>query len=168
MLAESLAECGVQVDIRSGPAVEVFAPGPDGPVFGRRFDLAQFAWSESDQFACQLWTSRQIPGDPNLEDEDGNAIFPFGWGGVNAGGFRDNEFDRACEEALGTLPGQPEFAENHQSVQSVFGSQLPVIPLYQHVNLVLSRADMCGFSFDPSALSEFWNIENFNHGPGCQ
>lgn len=168
MLAESLAECGIQVDISSGPAVEVFAPGPDGPVFGRRFDLAQFAWSESDQFACQLWTSRQIPGDPNLEDEDGNAIFPFGWGGVNAGGFRDNEFDRACEEALGTLPGQPGFVENHQSVQSVFSSQLPVIPLYQHLNLVLSRADMCGFSFDPSALSEFWNIENFNHGPGCQ
>jgi peptide/nickel transport system substrate-binding protein len=168
MLADSLAECGIQVDVISGPAEEVFAPGPEGPVFGRRFDLAQFAWSESDQFACQLWTRRQIPGDPNLEDEKGNAIFPFGWGGVNAGGFRDNEFDQACEEALGTLPGQPEFEENHQNVQSIFANQLPVIPLYQHLNLVLSRADMCGFSFDPSALSEFWNIENFDHGPGCQ
>jgi peptide/nickel transport system substrate-binding protein len=168
MLADSLAECGIQVDINFGPADEVYAPGPEGPVFGRRFDLAQFAWSASDLFACQLWTSRQIPGDPNLDDEEGNAIFPFGWGGVNAGGFRDSEYDRACEDALGTLPGQPGYVEKQHIVQSIFSSQLPVIPLYQHLNLALSRADMCGFSLDPSAFSEFWNIENFNHGPGCQ
>jgi peptide/nickel transport system substrate-binding protein len=168
MLAESLAECGIQIEINYEPAEQVFAPGPEGPVFGRRFDLAQFAWSASDQAACQLWMKRQIPGDPNLYDDEGNAIYPFGWGGVNAGGFRDDEFDQACEEALGTLPGQPGFVENHHIVQSMFSSRLPVIPLYQHLNMALSRVDMCGFSLDPSAISEFWNIENLNHGPGCQ
>jgi len=168
ILVESLAGCGIQVEAVVGPAEQVYAPGPEGPVFGRRFDLAQFAWSASYQPACQLWTSRQIPGDPNLENEDGSTIFPYGWGGVNAAGYRDSEYDRACETALGTLPGQPGYIENHQAVQMLFSNQLPVVPLYQHVNLALSRADMCGFSFDPSAISEFWNIENFDHGLGCK
>jgi peptide/nickel transport system substrate-binding protein len=168
MLAESLAECGIQVDMNIGPAEEVYAPGPEGAVFGRRFDLAQFAWSASYQDACQLWTSRQIPGDPNLNDDEGNALFPYGWGGVNAGGFRDNEYDLACDAALSSLPGQPGYLENQHAVQSIFSEKLPVIPLYQQVNLALSRADMCGFSLDPSAISELWNIENFNHGPGCE
>jgi len=147
MLAESLAECGIQVDLVVGPAEEVYAPGPEGPVFGRRFDLVQFAWSAGLQPACQLWTSSQVPGDPNLEAEDGSAIFPFGWGGVNAAGFRDSEFDLVCERAMGTLPGQPGYVENHHNAQSLFANQLPVIPLYQHLNLALSRADMCGFNF---------------------
>jgi len=167
VLADSLAECGIQVELNIEPAEQVFAPGPEGPVFGRRFDLAQFAWSASDLYACQLWTSRQIPGDPSLVDDQGNAVFPFGWGGVNAGGFRNDEYDQACEAALGTLPGQPGFIENHQAGQSIFNNQLPVVPLYQHLNLALARADMCGFSLDPSSFSEFWNIENYNHGAGC-
>lgn len=168
LLAESLAECGIEVNLNTGPAEDVYAPGPDGVIFGRRFDLAQFAWSASDQSACQLWTGRQVPGDPNLVDDEGNVLFPYGWGGVNAGGFRDSEYDRLCDAARSTLPGQPGFIENHQVMQSYFASQLPVIPLYQQVNLALSRADMCGFSLDPSAISELWNIENFNYGPGCQ
>jgi peptide/nickel transport system substrate-binding protein len=167
ILTESLAECGIQVEPAFGSADMVYAPGPEGPVFGRRFDLAQFAWSSSGQFDCQIWTSRQIPGDPILNDGEGNAVYPYGWGGVNAGGFNNYDYDRACEAAKSSLPGQPDYVEKNQAVQSLFGSQLPVIPLYQHVNLALSRADMCGFSYDPSAFSELWNIENYDHGSGC-
>ena len=167
ILADSLAECGIQVELVYGPGSEVYAPGAEGPIFGRRFDLAQFAWSASYIPACELWTSRQIPGDPMLVEEDGSTQFPFGWGGVNAAGYRDSDYDSACEQALGTLPGQPGYVENHQAVQSIFASQLPVIPLYQLLNLVLARAELCGFSFDPSAYSEFWNIENYDHGAGC-
>jgi peptide/nickel transport system substrate-binding protein len=167
ILADSLVECGIQIELLSGPGSEVYAPGPDGPVFGRLFDLAQFAWSAGNQTTCNLWTSEQIPGDPNLEDENGTALFPYGWGGVNATGFRDNEYDLACEQALGTVSGQPGYLEIHQSVQTIFSEQLPVIPLYQHLKLAVSRSDMCGFSLDPSAISEFWNIENFDYGEGC-
>ena len=78
------------------------------------------------------------------------------------------EYDRLCDAALSTLPGQPGYVENHQAMQSYFASQLPVVPLYQQVNLALSRADMCGFSLDAAAISELWNIENFDYGPGCQ
>jgi peptide/nickel transport system substrate-binding protein len=168
ILADSLAECGVQVILEQGPANEVYAPGPEGLVFGRRFDIAQFAWAASNLPACNLWTSEQIPGDPTVEDDEGIKIFPFGWGGVNATGFRDNEYDSACALAMGTLPGQPGYVENHHSVQSIFGEMLPVIPLYQHLKLALSRPDMCVFSLDASASSEFWDIENYDYGEACQ
>jgi peptide/nickel transport system substrate-binding protein len=167
LLVESLAECGIQVDLDYGPAEEVYAPGPQGPIFGRRFDLAQFAWSASYQDACRLWTSEQVPGDPLLEEEDGRTVFPYGWGGVNAAGFRDTAFDLACERALSTLPGQDGYVENHLEVQSIFADQLPVVPLYQHLGVVLSRPDICEFTFDPASYSEFWNLENFERGPGC-
>lgn len=167
VLADSLAECGIQLELFYGPGEEVFAPGPDGSVFGRRFDLAQFAWSAGNESACNLWISEQIPGDPNLEDESGTALFPYGWGGVNETGFRDNTYDMACEQALGMVPGQPGYIENHQSVQTVFSEQLPVIPLYQHLKLAVTRSDMCGFSLDASATSELWNIENYDYGEGC-
>jgi peptide/nickel transport system substrate-binding protein len=167
LLADSLAECGVQLLLEDSPAEQVYAPGPDGKIFGRRFDLAQFAWSASDLPACELWISQQIPGDPILEDENGKALFPYGWGGVNAGGFRDSDYDLACERAMDTLPGQPGYIENQYAVQAIFSEQLPVVPLYQHLKLAVNRPDMCGFSLDPSAMSELWNIENFDYGEGC-
>ena len=167
ILADSLAECGIQLELVYGPGDEVYAPGPEGPVFGRRFDLAQLAWSAGNQPACDLWISRQIPGDPNLEDESGTPLFPYGWGGANATGFRESAYDLACDQALATLPGQPGYIENHQAAQTIFSEQLPVIPLYQHLKLVVTRPDMCGFSLDASAFSELWDIENYNYGEGC-
>jgi peptide/nickel transport system substrate-binding protein len=168
VLADSLAECGVQLVPEHGPASEVYAPGPEGPVFGRRFDLAQFAWAASNLPACNQWLSQQVPGDPIIEDDQGNKTFPFGWGGVNASGFRDSAYDLACELALGTLPGQPGYVENHHAAQSNFAENIPVVPLYQHLKLALSRPDFCGFSLDASAPSEFWNVENYDYGEGCQ
>jgi len=167
IIAASLAECGIELELGYGPAAEVFAPGPEGPVFGRRFDLTQFAWSTSTVPPCDLWTSQQIPGDPNLVDENGVATFPYGWGGVNETGFRDFAYDQACKLALETLPGQPGYVENHHIAQSIFADQLPVIPLYQHLKLAVTRPDMCGFDLDAYAYSEMWNIENFDYGEGC-
>lgn len=168
ILAESLAECGITLDVISEPGGEVYAPGPEGPVFGRRFDLAQFAWASGSQPACSLWSSRQIPGDPNLVSEDGTISFPYGWGGINASGFRDSAYDFACEQAIGTLPGQPGYLDNIQSVQVIFSEQLPVVPLYQHIKLVVTRPDICNFTIDSSASSELWNIEAIDYGEDCQ
>jgi peptide/nickel transport system substrate-binding protein len=168
ILTESLAECGVAVDLQSGPAGEVYAPGPDGPVFGRRFDMAQFAWESSIQSACYLWSSQQIPGDPNLTAEDGRALFPFGWGGANASGFADPEFDRACRASREALPGEPGYVETHHRAQELFAAALPAIPLYEHLRVVVSRPDLCNFTFDPSSLSEFWNIEELDFREECR
>ena len=39
-----LADCGVRVDVETLPAQEFLADGPEGPLFGRRFDLAESTW----------------------------------------------------------------------------------------------------------------------------
>lgn len=168
ILSASLAECGVAIQLEVSPAGEVYAPGPEGPVFGRRFDLAQFAWSAAPQPRCDLWTTAQIPGDPSLTNAEGAPLFPYGWGGTNAGGFSNAEFDQACRAASEALPGQEGYLPAHHSAQEIFASQLPVLPLYQRLRVVVARSDLCGFTFDPSARSELTGIELFDYGQGCK
>ena len=62
ILQSSMAECGIQLTIRSLPLAELYAPGPDGLVFGRAFQLAQFNWSNSYEPPCFLYLSSEIPG----------------------------------------------------------------------------------------------------------
>ena len=52
-------------------------------------------------------------------------------------------------------------------MQEIFASELPVIPLYLRLKLAVTRPDMCGFTLDPTAISEMWNIEAFDFGEDC-
>lgn len=167
ILAESLAQCGIQAEPEYVPASELYAEGPEGALFGRRFDMAQLAWLTGVKPICELWTTDQIPGNPNIEDEEGNAVFPFGWGGINATGYSNPEYDSVCQAALGALPGQPDYTENHFQAQEIFAVELPVVPLYLRLKLSVSRPDMCGFFPDSTAFSEMWNVEAFDYGEGC-
>lgn len=160
LLASSLAQCGIQVDLSFTDWDTLFAPGPDGPIFGRQFDMAQFAWSSSLEPPCFLYVSDEVPG-PYPE-------YPKGWGGANASGYSNPEFDLACQTARFSLPDMPEHAAAHQQAQAIFAEDLPVIPLYLHVDHLATRPDMCGVIMDPSAGSSLWNLEAFDYGPNCE
>ncbi|MFU8771264.1 MAG: ABC transporter substrate-binding protein [Anaerolineales bacterium] len=166
ILVESLEECGVQIDLHVLPASEVYAEGPEGPVFGRQFDLAQLAWMTGHQPLCNLFTSDEVMGPPQETWKPAGSgremEFLYGWGGQNLTGFSDVEYDAACYSALGTLPGQDGYLDAHYRVQEIFASQLPAIPLYLHTRMVLTRADLDGFILDATAASELWNIEEFD------
>jgi len=167
ILVDSLAQCGIQVELVSLPTDEFYAPGPEGKIFGRSFDLAQFAWFTNITPRCDLWITEQIPGDPNILNEEGNSIFPFGWSGLNATGYSNPEFDDVCHTALGALPGEPDYDENHLWAQEIFAAELPSIPLYMRLKLAVTRPDMCGFEMDPTASSELWNLEAIDYGGNC-
>ncbi|HLE15000.1 MAG TPA: ABC transporter substrate-binding protein, partial [Anaerolineales bacterium] len=154
-----LAACGLQANPVFVERDELFAPGPQGPVFGRQFDLAQFAWVSSLEPPCNLYTSAEIPG-PYPE-------FPKGWGGGNASGYSSAEFDQACQSARGEFWDQPGYAQAQQQAQLVFSQDLPALPLYAHLGLVVSRPDFCGLSLDSSAQSALWSLEVFDYGPAC-
>jgi peptide/nickel transport system substrate-binding protein len=160
LIKESLAQCGVQVDLASSPAEQVFAPGPDGPVFGRQFSLAQFAWPVAQTLPCFLYTTSEIPG-PYPQ-------YAKGWGGANDTGYSSPQFDQACQAALNTLPDTPEFQAAVQQAQAIFAEDLPVLPLFLRSRWVVTRPDLCGLQVDPSNLDIYWNLENFNDGEGCQ
>jgi len=87
---------------------------------------------------------------------------------LNNSGFANNEYDSACNTAITSLPGQPEYEAAHLEAQRIFAEQLPGVPLYQQIKLAATRPDMCNFIVDPTADSEFWNIEEFDYGEGCQ
>ena len=110
--------------------------------------------------AGEEWTS--------IQDGTARTFSINGWNDQNIPGFANRAYDLACGTALGSLPGQPEYEAAHLEAQSIFAEQLPVVPLVLHIKLAASRPDMCGLIVDPTAISEFWNIEEFDYGEGCE
>lgn len=159
ILQSSMGACGIQLSIRSMALEELYAPGPDGLVFGRGFQLAQFNWSNSYEPPCYLYMSSEIPG-PYPE-------YKRGWGGANASGYRNAEFDTACRTAMRSLPEDPEYRANHMRAQEIFAAELPALPLYMRLKLVAARPDLCGLQVAPGSSTVLWNLESFNYGTAC-
>ena len=159
MVQADLLQCGIQAEILTLPVEEYLAAGPDGPVFGRQFDLAQFAWMTAIEPPCSLYLTNEIPG-----------IYPDspkGWGGVNASGYSNPQYDQACLDSLYSLPDTPRHVEEHAEAQAIFAEDLPALPLYWHYRVVVGRPDMCGLPSEPVTESIFSDLELFNYGEGC-
>jgi peptide/nickel transport system substrate-binding protein len=168
ILAESLALCGIQVSPEYLPAAEFFADPPEGDLFSRRFDMAVFAWLTGANPPCELFTSDNIPGDPEVLNADAKLRFPKGWKGQNNSGYSNPEYDQVCWAGKEALPEMAEYVENHLQAQEIFARDLPVIPLFLRIKFAISRPDLCGLIIDPTSNSELWNLENFDYGEGCK
>jgi len=147
-----LAACGIRVSIETMPSEALFAPGPEGVLFGRRFDLAQFSWRTAPDPLCDLFLSSQIP-------DVGH------WDRPNVVGFLDDEYDTACLSALEALPGSTEYVTGHVEAQRIFSERLPVLPLFQRLKVTLARTSVIGLAPDPTQASELWNIEQLDLRP---
>ncbi len=157
ILAGSLAQCGIKVNVQYLDANTLYAPGPAGILFGRNFDMVEFAMGSTGiEPPCDWYTSFQVPNPVN------------NWVGTNVSGYSNPVFDTACLSSQQTLPDDPFHAAAYAQVQSIFATDLPVIPLYWRVKTAAARSDLCNFSLDPTAASNLWNIEAFDRGPGCQ
>ncbi|MEE4195694.1 MAG: ABC transporter substrate-binding protein, partial [Anaerolineae bacterium] len=80
-----LRACGLGVNPLSLEPIDLYAPGPDGRIFGRNFDLAQITWLAGNEPPCSLYMTDQIPNAQNF------------WIGANVGGYSNPEFDQACQ-----------------------------------------------------------------------
>lgn len=87
LIIEKLGACGVGVDWQALPLVELYQPGPEGALFGRKFDLALVSWQQVNEPLCALYRSNAIPSDANF------------WVGTNLAGFSDPAFDALCANA---------------------------------------------------------------------
>lgn len=160
IVKENLAQCGIEVSLTAMPAEELYATGSEAKVFGRQFDLAQFTWQAAEEPPCNLFISEAIPG----EDSD---VFPYKWGGWNLTGWTNATYDDACKATFGKAPGLEGYVQNHHLAQEIFASELPVIPLFTHQEMVIARPDICGLDFDPTA-GFIWNVENLGYGDLCK
>ncbi|MFZ2095037.1 MAG: peptide ABC transporter substrate-binding protein [Anaerolineales bacterium] len=159
MIQSDLSQCGIQLNIEALPAQQFLASGPDGPVFGRQFDLAQYAWMTSIEPPCSLFLNNEIPG-PYPD-------YPKGWGGVNASGYRNPQYDQSCLDALYSLPDMPQHVQEHAEAQAIFAEDLPALPLYWHYRVTVGRPDLCGIPQQTVTESIFSDLELFNYGEGC-
>ena len=156
ILAQSLGECGIGVNLSYLSYIDLYAEGgAGGPLFGRNFDLAQYAMGTTSlEPPCTWYTTEQIPAESN------------NWVGANLTGYKSLEFDAACVRAQQQTPDDAAYREAYQSTQAIFTSDLPAIPLYLRLKVAAARPDMCGFALDPTANS-LWNIESLDYGANC-
>jgi peptide/nickel transport system substrate-binding protein len=155
IFAQSLAECGIGLNVIYMNASDFYAQGPTGPLFGRQFDLAQYAMGvNSLEPQCSWFISSQIPNEEN------------NWIGTNVSGYQNPVFDGACLKALQTVSTDPEYAF-HQEAQAPFAADLPSVPLYLRLKVAATRPDFCGFTLDPAASSPLADIEAFDYGASC-
>jgi peptide/nickel transport system substrate-binding protein len=155
IFTQSLAECGIGLNVIYSNAADHYAQGPTGPLFGRQFDLAQYAVGvNSLEPQCSWFISSQIPNEENR------------WVGTNVSGYKNPVFDAACQKALQTVSTDPGYAF-HQEAQSLFAADLPSIPLYLRLKVAATRPDFCGFTLDPSSSSALADIETFDYGETC-
>lgn len=156
ILSESLAQCGIGVNANYYDPQDFYAAGPEGPLFGRKFDLAQFAMGTTG-FAppCGWFTTPEIPNTANK------------WVGTNVSGYSSPDFDAACAAASASLSDTPEYKTAQDRAQFLFSSDLPSVPLYWRLKVAAARPDICAFTLDPTSVSDLWNVETWNYGPGC-
>jgi len=147
-----LAECGISVVVEIMTPETFFALGPQGVLFGRRFDLAQLSWRATSAPLCGLFLSGQMP-------DAGH------WGRPNVSGFLDDDYDTACLTALETPPGSEGYVAGHTEAQHIFSERLPVLPLFQRLKVTLAYTSVMGLAPDPTQASELWNIEQLDLQP---
>jgi ABC-type transport system substrate-binding protein len=52
-----------------------------------------------------------------------------------------------------------ERVENYHLAQAIFSAELPSLPLFWRLKITVASPFVSGLVLDPSAASEFWNIE---------
>lgn len=139
MIQSDLAEIGVKTEIEALPLGELYAQGPDGVIFGRKFDTVMFAWSAGSN-PCGIYVSGRIPNEVNH------------WVGTNVGSYENEDYDQAC-----LLPGLTE-----TDAGQIFAEELPVIPLYFNINAAVSANNICGINNRIGSRSVLWNMEQFS------
>lgn len=151
IIRDSLAQCGIQVKLEAQSAETLLAPGPEGSVFGRQFEMAQFAWDFGGENLCNLFTSSEIPGAYPEHSK--------GWGGGNATGYSNPDFDAACNIAQTSPPDSEETSQANQDALAIFIEDVPVLPLYFQRDVVLVRPEIQGLENGTFPL--FWNLETY-------
>ncbi|MBK8428683.1 MAG: hypothetical protein IPL27_23255, partial [Lewinellaceae bacterium] len=155
ILEKSLAQCSIGLDVQFFSQNDLYASGPDGLLFGRNFDMAEYALGVNNiEPACSWFTTAEIPTEANI------------WSGTNLSGYSNTEYDTACLDAGLAFPEEQDYIDYHRQTQNILATDLPAIPLYYRLRIAATRPDICNFDFDPTA-NPLWNIEAIDRGDGC-
>ncbi|MBE0672036.1 MAG: peptide ABC transporter substrate-binding protein [Anaerolineales bacterium] len=156
ILEASLSNCGIGLKVQYFSQNDLYASGPNGFLFGRNFDLAEYALGvDGVEPSCGWFTTAEIPSGDNS------------WSGTNLSGYSNAEYDAACLAAGRALPDEQGYVDAHRQTQNIAATDLPSIPLYYRLRIAATRPDICNFDFDPTA-NPLWNIEAVARGEACE
>jgi peptide/nickel transport system substrate-binding protein len=156
ILSQSLAQCGVGLKVQYLSQTDLYAPGPEGLLFGRNFDLIEYAMGvDGVEPPCGWFTTAEIPTESNS------------WIGTNVTAYKNEEYDAACHAAQLALPDEQAYIDSYRQTQVLFSSELPSIPLFYRLRIAVARPDICHFDLDATA-NPLWNIEAIDKGEACQ
>jgi peptide/nickel transport system substrate-binding protein len=134
---------GIEIEINETPSEEMF--NADGPLYLRQFDLALFGWiAGAEPGGLQLWSCAAVPSESN------------GYRGENFAGWCFRDADRAVRTADTTLD-PVERAEAYLRQQQLWTQELPALPLFQRLSIIVANPGVQGLS--PDALAPVtWNV----------
>ncbi|MFN8411182.1 MAG: ABC transporter substrate-binding protein [Anaerolineales bacterium] len=156
ILTQSLAQCGIGLNVQYYSQNDLYASGPNGLLFGRRFDMIEYAMGVNGiEPPCSWFTTEEIPSAANS------------WIGTNVTGYKNPEYDAACHAAQFAVPGEQAYIDNYRQTEIKFSTDLPAIPLYYRLRVAVARPDVCNFDLDPTA-NPLWNIEAIDKGEACK
>ncbi len=155
ILSQSLAQCGIGLNVQYFEQNDLYAPGPGGALFGRNFDLIEYAMGVNGiEPPCGWFTASEIPNASNS------------WIGTNVTAYKNTEFDSACRSANLSLPEEQAYVDSYRQTQVLFSTELPAIPLYYHLRISAARPGLCHFNLDATA-NPLWNVESIDMGDAC-
>lgn len=142
-IVDDLTAIGIGVSLQEVPTAALYSP--EGPLFRRTFQLALFAWiAGPDPRGWERWSCASVPNERN------------GWTGNNFAGWCFLEADQAIRLATTSLDRQ-ERANAYLRQQQLFTQELPVIPLFQRLDVSIAHPDLEGVQVDPTAPIT-WNL----------
>lgn len=148
LFQQNMKDIGVKVNLDYLKSEVVFEDGPDGPVFGRRFDLVEFAWLTGVQPPVSLYYCTEVPSAENS------------WGGQNETGWCNPDYDKLGKQAENTLE-RAEALPAYHDAQKIFMQELPVLPLFARVKTMATSPKVVNFRPNATVNSETWNIETW-------
>lgn len=119
----------------------------------REFDLTNDLSFTIDEPFCLVFHSDEIILDPHRE---------HGW---NISGWENAAFDAACDKALRSLPGLPDFTTGHQEALRIFMEEVPVLPLFYRVDVLYTRPGILNLNLNPTQFPAYWNLYELDIAP---
>ena len=141
LLAQDWGKIGVEMKIKNMPAAVLWA----------KF------WSDSQFDSLMTGTTYTVASDPDVSHRFGSGSIPVKAGaGSNVSQYENRKVDEILAKALVTV-GHEERAALYLEAQALIMADLPMLPLFQYVQVEGRKSGLIGFVNNVNVLANTWN-----------
>ncbi len=141
LLAQDWAQIGAEMTIKNMPAAVLWA----------KF------WSESQFDSLMTGTTYTVASDPDVMHRFGSGSIPVKAGsGSNVSQYENSKVDDLLRKGL-VATSVEERAALYREAQALIIADLPMLPIFQYVQVEGTKAGLVGFVNNVNALSNTWN-----------